>query len=122
MKRLFEHLLKLKYWQSELVRNEAHWKSKVLNFRQQIRDELKDSPSLKPYLRRIFDQCYQDARQLEAIASNLPLSIFPERLLNRRCGQLLSAQQAQIKSLPIADIENLAEALLDFKGMEDLEI
>lgn len=122
MKRLFEHLLKLKYWQSELVRNEAHWKSEVLNFRQQIRDELKDSPSLKPYLRQIFDECYQDARQLVAIASNLPLSIFPERLLNRRCGQLLSAQQAQIKSLPIADIENLAEALQYFKRTADLEI
>ena len=57
-----------------------------------------------------------------SIASNLPISIFPERLLNRRCGQLLSAQQAQIESLPIAGIENLAEALLDFKGMKDLEI
>ena len=44
------------------------------------------------------------------------------RLLNRRCGQLPIAQQVQIKSLPIEDIENLAEALLDFKGMADLEI
>lgn len=44
------------------------------------------------------------------------------RQLNRRCGQLSIAQQAQIKSLPIADIENLAEALLDFKGMDDLEL
>ena len=44
------------------------------------------------------------------------------RLLSRRCGQLPIAQQAQIKSLPITDIENLAEALLDFKGMADLEI
>ena len=44
------------------------------------------------------------------------------RLLNRRCGQLSIAQQAQIKSLPINKIESLAEALLDFKGMEDLEI
>ena len=44
------------------------------------------------------------------------------RLLNRRCGQLPIAQQAQIKSLPINKIESLAEALLDFKGMEDLEI
>ena len=44
------------------------------------------------------------------------------RLLNRRCGQLSIAQQTQIKSLPITDIENLAEALLDFKGMDDLEI
>ena len=32
------------------------------------------------------------------------------------------AQQALIKSLPITDIENLAEALLDFKGIEDLEV
>jgi hypothetical protein len=78
LKRLFEHLLKLKYWQSELVRNQAHWKREVLNFRQQIRDELKDSPSLKPYLRQIFDECYQDARQLVSIASSLPLNIFPE--------------------------------------------
>jgi len=38
--------------------------------------------------------------------------------VNRRCGQLPIAQQAQIKSLPINDIENLGEALLDFKGME----
>ncbi|MDX2254571.1 MAG: DUF4351 domain-containing protein [Pseudanabaenaceae cyanobacterium bins.39] len=43
------------------------------------------------------------------------------RLLNRRCGQLPIAKQAQIKSLPIATIESLAEALLDFKGMADLE-
>ncbi len=44
------------------------------------------------------------------------------RQINRRCGQLPIAKQVQIKSLPIADIENLAEALLDFKGMADLEI
>ena len=78
LKRLFQHLLKLKYWESELERNQAHWKSEVLNFRQQIRDQLRASPSLKPYLRQILDESYQDARQLVAIASNLPLSIFPE--------------------------------------------
>ena len=44
------------------------------------------------------------------------------RLLSRRCGQLPIAQQAQIKSLPITDIESLAEALLDFQGISDLEI
>ena len=44
------------------------------------------------------------------------------RQINRRCGQLPIAQLAQIKSLPIKDIKNLAEALLDFKGMDDLEI
>ena len=44
------------------------------------------------------------------------------RLLSRRCGQLPIAQQAQVKSLPINAIESLAEALLDFNGMNDLEI
>jgi len=44
------------------------------------------------------------------------------RQLNHRCGQLSITQQSQVRSLPITDIENLAEALLDFKGMDDLEI
>ena len=44
------------------------------------------------------------------------------RQINRRCGQLPIAQQIQIKSLPMNAIESLAEALLDFKGMDDLEI
>jgi predicted transposase YdaD len=44
------------------------------------------------------------------------------RLLSRRCGQLPIAQQQQVRSLTINDIEKLAEALLDFKEMDDLEI
>ena len=44
------------------------------------------------------------------------------RLLNRRCGKLTIAQQDKVRSLPITDIENLGEALLDFSKMTDLEI
>ena len=44
------------------------------------------------------------------------------RQINRRCGQLSIAQLDKVRSLPITNIENLAEALLDFKGMADLEI
>jgi hypothetical protein len=44
------------------------------------------------------------------------------RQLSRRCGQLSIAQQEKVRSLQINDIENLGEALLDFKGMADLEI
>jgi predicted transposase YdaD len=44
------------------------------------------------------------------------------RQLSRRCGQLSIAQQKKVRSLQINDIENLGEALLDFKGMADLEI
>ena len=44
------------------------------------------------------------------------------RLLVRRCGTLSIAQQEQVRSLPITELENLCEALLDFSGMEDLEV
>jgi predicted transposase/invertase (TIGR01784 family) len=44
------------------------------------------------------------------------------RQISRRCGQLPIAQQTQLRSLPVNEIEKLAEALLDFKGIADLEI
>ncbi|MDJ0524240.1 MAG: DUF29 domain-containing protein, partial [Microcystis sp. M53600_WE12] len=61
--RLLEHLLKLKYWGAERERNEGHWKGEIRTFRLDILDELKDSPSLKPYLLEIFDECYLSARK-----------------------------------------------------------
>jgi hypothetical protein len=82
LKRLFEHLLKLKYWQSEVVRNQAHWRREIINFRQQIRDELKDSPSLRPFLNQVLDECYQDGRKLAAAASDIPLDLFPKEAIS----------------------------------------
>ena len=77
LKRLVEHLLKLKYWQSQVKDNEAHWKREILNFRQQLQEILADSPSLKPYLKEVYLECYQKGRQLAATASELPLESFP---------------------------------------------
>jgi hypothetical protein len=79
LKRLCEHLLKLKYWQSEIERNKRHWRGEITNFRQQIQYQLEDSPSLKPYLAEIYTQCYQDARQIASQKSGLSLNIFPEK-------------------------------------------
>ena len=42
------------------------------------------------------------------------------RLLRRRCGALSPAQDAQIRALPRHRLEALAEALLDFHGVDDL--
>ena len=42
------------------------------------------------------------------------------RQLNRRCGPLSEATTARIQSLPLEQLENLAEALLDFTGPDDL--
>ncbi|MCC5626351.1 DUF29 domain-containing protein [Nostoc sp. CHAB 5715] len=79
--RLFEHLLKLTYWDGERERNEGHWKGEVRTFRREIKDELKDSPSLKPYILEIFDECYQDARKEASDRSQLPIDTFPVALL-----------------------------------------
>jgi hypothetical protein len=60
--KLLEHLLKLKCWENERERNQGHWQGEIRTFRKQIKKSIKDSPSLKPYILEIFDQCYQDAR------------------------------------------------------------
>lgn len=78
LKNLVEHLLKLKYWQAEKIRNQGHWQAEITNFRQLIRDELEDSPSLQPYLYEIYPQCYTEARKIASQRSQLPLDTFPE--------------------------------------------
>ncbi|QDZ39000.1 DUF29 domain-containing protein [Euhalothece natronophila Z-M001] len=78
LKRLFEHLLKLKYWENEAERNRRHWRGEIANFRQQIKYQLEDSPSLNSYLKEIFNQSYRDARVIASEKSGLSLGIFPE--------------------------------------------
>ncbi len=77
LKNLIEHLLKLKYWQAEKSRNQGHWQAEITNFRQLIRDELEDSPSLQPYLYEVYPQCYAEARKIASQRSQLSLNTFP---------------------------------------------
>ena len=42
------------------------------------------------------------------------------RQLTRRCGPLSAEQESRIRRLPLERLEALAEALLDFEGMADL--
>ena len=76
LRNLFEHLLKLTYWQTEIPYNRLHWKREIRNFRKQIKDELEDSPSLKNYLNDILEECYEDAKELTSDKTELPLSTF----------------------------------------------
>lgn len=75
--RLLEHLLKIGYWKSELPNNANHWKGEIRSFRKQIKKLLKASPSLKPYLQDIFQESYQDAREIIADVTGLTLDTFP---------------------------------------------
>jgi hypothetical protein len=74
---LLVHLLKLTYWTGEKARNEGDWKGEIRNFRRQIIKEVKDSPSLKPYILEIFDECYLSARKNASDRSQLSLDTFP---------------------------------------------
>ncbi len=56
---------------------------------------------------------YQDARREEAQSLIL-------RQLNRRVGNVSPAVEMKVKALPLVQLEDLGEALLDFGQMSDL--
>jgi len=62
----------------------------------------------------IYQEILQEGRQVEA--SSLIL-----RQLNRRCGVLTPTLEATIRGLAVEQLEGLAEALLDFSTVADLE-
>ncbi|ACK69808.1 protein of unknown function DUF29 [Gloeothece citriformis PCC 7424] len=75
--RLFEYLLKLACWKSEREYNLGHWAGEIQNFRNDFLEILETSPSLKPYLIEVFDECYQDARKIMIKRTGLDPQIFP---------------------------------------------
>lgn len=76
--RLIEHLLKLAYWDSERERNIGHWQGEIRAFRKQIKKELRSSPSLKNYCQEIFEESYQDAKEIVSDKSLISLDKFPK--------------------------------------------
>lgn len=70
------HLLKYKY-QPEKRSNS--WLLTIFEHRRRLRDDFADSPSLKRYFNKVFEQCYQDARISAAIETGLSTETFPEQ-------------------------------------------
>jgi hypothetical protein len=68
------HLLK---WQYQPEFRSGSWKGSIVEHRRRIRDGLKDSPSLKPYLQEVFAECYLDAVELASAETELPVETFP---------------------------------------------
>lgn len=77
--RLFEHSLKLAYWETERAYNANKWKSEITTFRVQIKELLKDSPSLKPYLIEVFNESYQNAREIMSRLISCKIEYFPDQ-------------------------------------------
>lgn len=71
---LLEHLLKRGYIpQTDCYRG---WEIEIRNFRRELKQEFKDSPSLKSFAIEIFAETYQDA--LESVREDYPEVIFPD--------------------------------------------
>ena len=68
--------------------------------------------------REIFGLGEQRGREQGLKTGELEITM---RLLQRRCSGLTPSQEARIRALPLPQLEALAEALLDFKGADDLE-
>ena len=68
------HLLKYRY---QAERRTNSWRATIREPRRRVRDELADSPSLRPYIRQILDAFYLDAREAASDESGLPIATFP---------------------------------------------
>lgn len=71
---LLMHLLKYKY-QSEKRTNS--WLYTIREHRIKLRDTCKTSPSLYDFIEEVFNESYQDARELAADETGLSINIFP---------------------------------------------
>ncbi len=76
--RLCEHLLKVKYWESERETCFKGWAQEINNFRLEIELLLKDSPSLQPFLEENFTSAYQRARRNFLKVSPLTTDLISE--------------------------------------------
>jgi hypothetical protein len=68
------HLLK---WQYQPESRTGSWRGSIREHRRRINDDLKESPSLAPYLQEIFAECYANAREQAADETGLPSEIYP---------------------------------------------
>jgi Domain of unknown function DUF29 len=76
--RLCEHLLKLKYWESEREFCFRGWILEINHFRSDIALILQDSPSLKPFLSEAFLSCYQKAKTSILKVIELPSDLIAQ--------------------------------------------
>jgi hypothetical protein len=76
LKILLLHLLKVTY---QPDKQSPSWQASIVEHRQRLRRTLQESPSLRAYLVEVFDECYQDARELAAAETELPIACFPDQ-------------------------------------------
>jgi len=74
LKILLMHLLKYGY---QPQKRSNSWIASIVEHRQRLKKAFKESPSLQLYYSEIFNECYQDARELAAAETGLAIDGFP---------------------------------------------
>jgi hypothetical protein len=72
-------LMNLLKYQYQPEKRYNSWRYTIREHRRRVLTSLKDSPSLKPYLAEIFDNCYDYAMKEAADETGLSLDIFPSK-------------------------------------------
>ncbi|PZO19415.1 MAG: DUF29 domain-containing protein [Leptolyngbya foveolarum] len=68
------HLLK---WQYQSERRSKSWAASIAEHRRRIRKQLKDSPSLKPFIAEELPESYADSVKQASIGAGLSIETFP---------------------------------------------
>jgi Domain of unknown function DUF29 len=71
---VLKHLLK---YQFQPRRRSRSWLSSIAEHRRRLRNDLATSPSLRPYARARFEECYQDGRHQALIETGLASNALP---------------------------------------------
>ena len=75
-KRLIDHVLKLRYWYSEKEYNYKGWRKEIIHFRDEIKEILHESPSLKNYLSENYQAWYQKSVRAMSQEFDIPDDSF----------------------------------------------
>jgi hypothetical protein len=71
---VLKHLLKHQF---QPRRRSRSWLSSIAEHRRRLRNDLATSPSLRPYARERFEECYADARRQALIETGLEPDALP---------------------------------------------
>jgi hypothetical protein len=74
---VLSHLLKYEY---QPKRRSRSWLITLREHRRRLKKALQDSPSLKPHFLETLAECYQEAREVAEIETDLNIDTFPKEL------------------------------------------
>ncbi|MEB3120017.1 MAG: DUF29 domain-containing protein [Snowella sp.] len=74
LEKILMHLLK---WQYQKDKRSNSWRYTIIEHRNRLKKDFRDSPSLKRYFDDVLEDCYQTARKFASEETGLDIKTFP---------------------------------------------